>query len=51
MEFILYDQDNSVTNDPLAARSVQIDLTLQRETFGQPLTYDNSVRITLRNTY
>lgn len=51
MEFTLYDQDNALTNDPLLARSVKIDLTLERDTFGQPLTYDNSVRITLRNTY
>ena len=51
MEFTLYDQDNTTTSDPLLARSVKIDLTLERNTFGQPLTYDNSVRITLRNTY
>jgi len=51
MTFILYDQDNILTTDPLLARSVEIDLTLVKDTFGEPLTYDNSVRITLRNTY
>lgn len=51
MTFTLYDQDNALTTDPLLARSVKIDLQLLRDTFGEPLTYDNSVRITLRNTY
>jgi hypothetical protein len=51
MVFTLYDQDNATTSDPLLARSVKIDLGLERDTFGEPLTYDNSVRITLRNTY
>lgn len=51
MLFTLYDQDNATTNDPLTARSIKIDLLLQRDTFGQPLSYDNTVRITLRNTY
>lgn len=51
MTFTLYDQDNATTADPLLARSIKIDLRLERDTFGQPLTYDNSVRITLRNTY
>lgn len=51
MTFTLYDQDNASITDPLLARSIKIDLTLERDTFGAPLTYDNSVRITLRNTY
>jgi hypothetical protein len=51
MTFNLYDQDNAPTSDPLLARSIKIDLTLERDTFGQALSYDNSVRITLRNTY
>lgn len=51
MVFTLYDQDNAVITDPLLARSVKINLGLERDTFGQPLTYDNSIRITLRNTY
>lgn len=51
MVFTLYDQDNATTNDPLLARSVKIDLNLQKDTFGAPLSYDNSVRITLRNVY
>jgi prepilin-type N-terminal cleavage/methylation domain-containing protein len=51
MDFTLYDQDNASTNDPLLARSIKIDLGLERDTFGEPITYANSVRITLRNTY
>ena len=51
MTFTLYDQDNATTADPLLARSVLINLALVKDTFGDPLAYDNSVRITLRNTY
>lgn len=49
--FGLYDQDNAVTTNPLSARSVKIDLGLRKTTFGTALTFDNSVRITLRNTF
>lgn len=51
MIFTLYDQDNALTTDPLLARSVKIDLAMKRDTFGNPLTLDNSIRVTLRNTF
>ncbi len=51
MVFTLYDQDDVLTTNPLLARSVKIDLTLQKDTFGDPLTFDNSIRVTLRNTF
>lgn len=51
MIFTLYDQDNSLTLAPLLARSVKIDLLLKRLTFGNPLTLDNSIRVTLRNNF
>lgn len=51
MNFTLYDQDNGVTTDPLLARSINIDLIMQRETFGQPLVLNNNIRITLRNQF
>jgi prepilin-type N-terminal cleavage/methylation domain-containing protein len=51
MVFTLYDQDNNTTVDPLLARSVKIDLLMYRDTFGTPLTLDNSIRTTLRNTF
>lgn len=51
MVFTLYNQDNALTNDPLQARSIKIDLAMERDTFGAPLTLDNSIRITLRNTF
>lgn len=51
MVFTLYDQDNAVTTDPLQARSVNIAVFMEKDTFGEPLTFDNSIRITLRNTY
>lgn len=51
MTFTLYDQDDATTTNPLLARSVKIDLVLERDTFGQPLILDNSIRITLRNNF
>jgi prepilin-type N-terminal cleavage/methylation domain-containing protein len=51
MVFTLYDQDDAATADPLLARSVRIDLALAKETFGDPLTLDYSIRTTLRNNF
>lgn len=51
MVFTLYDQDDALTTNPLLARSVKIDLSMVRDTFGDPLTLDNSIRVTLRNNY
>lgn len=51
MVFTLYDQDNASTLNPLLARSVKIDLGLRKKSFGNPLTLDNSIRVTLRNQF
>lgn len=51
MVFTLYDQDDATTTDPLLARSVKIDLGLSKKSFGNPLTLDNSIRVTLRNRF
>lgn len=49
--FTLYDQDNVITANALNARSIKIDLSLQKKTFGSALTFNNSVRVTLRNDF
>lgn len=51
MVFTLYDQDDAITADTALARSVKIDLSMERRTFGDPLLLNNSIRVTLRNTY
>ncbi len=51
MTFTLYDQDDNVTSNPLSARSIKIDLSMYKDTFGQPLTLTNSIRATLRNQF
>jgi type II secretory pathway pseudopilin PulG len=51
MLFTLYDQDDAPTSNPLLARSVLIDLGLERDTFGDPLALDTSIRVTLRNNF
>lgn len=55
--FLLYDQDNNYNQDinseadTLSARSIGITLLLERDTYGQPLSYVNSIRVTLRNNF
>lgn len=51
MVFTLYDQDDVITTDALLARSIKIDLLLERDTFGEPLVLNNSIRTTLRNQF
>lgn len=51
MVFTLYDQDNIPTNDPLAGRSIKIDLAMERDLSGSPLTLNSSIRVTLRNRF
>ena len=51
MVFTLYDQDNNSTVDPLAAFSIKIDLAMERDVAGEPLSLDNSIRVTLRNRF
>ncbi|MGB3009024.1 MAG: prepilin-type N-terminal cleavage/methylation domain-containing protein [Candidatus Saccharimonadales bacterium] len=54
MNFVFYDQDNIVINQSIAAdipktRSVQLDIVMEHETFGQTVTYNNNIRVTMRN--
>lgn len=51
MTFILYDQDNNTTTVATSARSIKIDLALLKNTYGTDLKFDNSIRVTLRNTF
>ncbi len=49
MVFDFYDQDNVLTTDPLLARSVGINIVLEQQIYGNTVTFDNAIRITLRN--
>lgn len=51
MVFTLYDQDDAITADASLARSIRIDLFMERKTFGEPLILQNNIRVTLRNNY
>ena len=51
INFTLYDQDNLQTGVAALARSVKIDLGLSKKTFGAPVRFDNSIRVTLRNNF
>lgn len=49
MSFVFYDQNNDETNDIPAARSILLNIDLERAVYGQPVTFNNSIRITIRN--
>lgn len=51
MVFELYDQDDAITEEPLNARSIKINLSMVKDTFGEPITINNSIRVTLRNVF
>lgn len=51
MSFTLYDQDGSVTTSPTSARSISINLNMQRTVYGTPINLSNNIRVTLRNRF
>lgn len=51
MNFVFYDQDDAVTSSIPAARSIKLFIQMERTTYGKTLTFDNNIRITIRNTY
>lgn len=51
MSFSLYDQDGTLTADPAQARSIGINLNMQRNVFGSLLSLDNNIRVSLRNRF
>jgi prepilin-type N-terminal cleavage/methylation domain-containing protein len=50
MNFVFYDQDDSITTDPTLARSVEILIEMEGRTLGQNLSIDNDIRVTMRNS-
>lgn len=51
MTFTLYDQNAALTTDATLARSIKINLTMQRNAPGEPLNLYTSTRVTLRNRF
>ncbi|HET9850162.1 MAG TPA: hypothetical protein VFP35_00835 [Candidatus Saccharimonadales bacterium] len=51
MVFTLYDQDAALTTDPAQAKSIDISLTMQRDSLGAPIKLTNDIRVTLRNNF
>ena len=50
MNFTLYDQDDIVTTNISLARSLIVNVSMEKPTFGGPVRFDNSMRMTMRNT-
>lgn len=51
IDFVFYDQQDSITPDPLLARSVAINLTTTKVMLGDSVSLDNTVRVTFRNRF
>ncbi|MGH7156552.1 MAG: prepilin-type N-terminal cleavage/methylation domain-containing protein [Candidatus Saccharimonadales bacterium] len=51
MSFTLYDQNGAVTTDTTQARSIAINLNMQRSVFGNIISLNNSIRVALRNKF
>ena len=51
MSFTLYDQNGAVTTDTTLARSIAINLTMQRTIFGNNISLNNNIRVALRNKF
>ncbi len=47
--FTMLDINNAQTTNPSLARSIRVTLTLQKNTFGEPVTISNSLTTKLRN--
>lgn len=50
MNFVFYDQDDVITTTLSDARSIKLLIEVKRRAFGRELEYDNSIRITMRNS-
>ena len=53
MRFNFFDQDNltlaqTIDSIPLA-RSIELNIDMERKVFGSPVTYNNKIRMTMRN--
>lgn len=51
MAFTLYDQDNALTTDPTQARLIKISLSMQRKVFGESISLNTDMAVTLRNRF
>lgn len=50
MSFIFYDQDDAETTTLANARSIKLLLDMQRQAFGETVSFQNDIRITMRNS-
>lgn len=50
MNFTLYDQDDIITTNIALARSLVVNVSMEKPTFGSPVRFDNTMRMTMRNT-
>lgn len=49
MNFVFYDQDDNVTTNTDLAESIEMEINLSRDVFGDAVRTDNNIRVTLRN--
>lgn len=50
MNFVFYDQDDVVTTTLTSARSIKLQIQMEQKTYGYTISFENNIRITLRNS-
>lgn len=49
LDFTFYDQNNSITTTLTDARSIILNISMEEKAYGNNVTYNNAIRMTLRN--
>lgn len=49
LSFTFFDENNATTANATLARSVQITVSVKRKVFGRDVTFNNTIRTTMRN--
>lgn len=50
MNFVFYDQDDGVTTVLANARSIKLQIQMEQKTYGYTISFQNNIRITMRNS-
>ncbi len=50
LSFVFYDQDDTETTTLTAARSMKLVLDMRRQAFGEVISFQNDIRVTMRNS-
>lgn len=50
MSFVFYDQDDVETTTLASVRSIKLNIDMEQKSFGRTVSFNNSIRMTMRNS-